>query len=55
MTVHRRKILDHRICPGRHFALRTLFLDIACTLSAFDILPPVDEKLEVKYSENLIR
>jgi len=26
-----------RICPGRHFALRTLCLNIACILSVFDI------------------
>ncbi|KAF9648948.1 cytochrome P450 [Thelephora ganbajun] len=32
-----------RICPGRHFALRNLHLVIANVLTAFDILPPVDE------------
>ena len=48
-------ILDRRICPGRHFALRTLFLNIACTLAVFDISPPVDEKLEVKYFEGFVR
>jgi len=33
----------HRICPGRHFALRNLHLVIANILATFDILPPVDE------------
>jgi len=32
-----------RICPGRHFALRNLHFMIANILTAFDILPPVDE------------
>jgi len=45
----------NRVCPGKHFALRTLFLNIACTLAVFDIAAPADEKLEPKYHENFIR
>ena len=47
--------LDRRTCPGRHFALRTLFLNIACTLAVFEISAPVGEKLEAKYHEGFIR
>ena len=32
-----------RICPGKHLALRSLYLLIACVLSAFDIKPALDE------------
>jgi cytochrome P450 len=32
-----------RICPGRHFALNSLFLMIAHTLAVFDIKPALDE------------
>jgi len=32
-----------RICPGRHFALRFLFLTIARTLAVFDISACLDE------------
>jgi len=32
-----------RICPGRHFALRTVFLVVSCVLSTFDIEPALDE------------
>ena len=31
-----------RICPGRFLALDSLFLTIAGTLHAFDIIPAVD-------------
>lgn len=31
-----------RICPGRFFAERTLWLTIASTLAVFDIKPVVD-------------
>ena len=44
-----------RTCPGRHFAIRTLFLNIAYTLAVFDITPPVGEQLEAKYQESFIR
>ena len=32
-----------RICPGRYFALRTVYLAVACVLSVFDIGPVLDE------------
>ncbi|KAJ8468167.1 hypothetical protein ONZ51_g9809 [Trametes cubensis] len=32
-----------RICPGRHFAENSLFINIACLLHVFDIMPAVDE------------
>ena len=32
-----------RICPGRHFALRVVFLTIARTLAVFDISKCLDE------------
>ena len=48
-------VLDRRTCPGRYFALRTLFLNIACTLAVFDISVPVGEKLEAKYHEGVVR
>jgi len=32
-----------RICPGRHFALRVLFLTVARTLATFDISKCLDE------------
>ena len=44
-----------RICPGRWFALRVLFLNISCTLAAFDIEAPVGEKPEPKFHESLTR
>ena len=44
-----------RICPGRWFAFRTLFLNIACTLAVFDIEAPADEKLEAKFREFAVR
>jgi len=47
--------LVDRVCPGRWFALRALFLDIACTLAVFDIEAPAGEKLEPKFHESLAR
>ncbi|KAI9058209.1 cytochrome P450 [Trametes sanguinea] len=41
-----------RICPGRHFALASLFINIASLLHVFDITPPLDENgqpIRVKY------
>jgi hypothetical protein len=32
-----------RICPGRHFALRTVYIIVACVLTVFDIEPALDE------------
>ena len=31
------------MCPGRHFAEASLFINIASVLHVFDILPPKDE------------
>jgi len=44
-----------RICPGKLFALRALFLTISCTLAVFDIEAPAGEKLEPKFHESLSR
>jgi len=45
-----------RICPGRHFAIRTIFLNIACILTLFDIEAPIGEKLEAKFNkEHILR
>ena len=50
------RFLNHRrICPGKQFALRTLFLHITCTLAVFDISAPLNEKLEAKYREGFVR
>jgi len=48
-----------RICPGRHFALRTIFLTVARTLAIFDISKCLDEDgnpivPEGKYTKGLI-
>lgn len=40
-----------RICPGRYFAMRTIFLNVATILTVFDIRVPLDEKLEPRYDE----
>jgi len=32
-----------RICPGKDFALRTLYIVVACVLSVFDIGPALDD------------
>ncbi|TBU61960.1 hypothetical protein BD310DRAFT_812052, partial [Dichomitus squalens] len=32
------------ICPGRHFAERTLFLNIARVLHTFNITPALDDR-----------
>ena len=32
-----------RICPGKYFALRTVYMVVACVLSVFDIGPVLDE------------
>jgi cytochrome P450 len=50
---------SRRICPGRHFANRTLFLRIATVLATFNIEPGVNERgevaSEVKINERLSR
>ncbi|KAI1791791.1 cytochrome P450 [Ganoderma leucocontextum] len=33
-----------RICPGRHFGMNGLFINVASVLHVFNITPPVDEK-----------
>ena len=48
-------MFDCRICPGRHFALRTFFLNISYTLAVFHISAPTGEKLEAKFEESTIR
>ncbi|KAI0330736.1 cytochrome P450 [Cubamyces sp. BRFM 1775] len=45
--------LGRRVCPGRHFAENSLFINIASLLHVFDIIPAVDEHgipIPVKYS-----
>ncbi|KAF9264967.1 cytochrome P450 [Marasmius fiardii PR-910] len=32
-----------RLCPGRHFALSALFVNIASVLAAYDLLKPIDK------------
>jgi hypothetical protein len=44
-----------RVCPGRHFATRTLFLNIACILTLLDIKALPGEKLEAKFDETFSR
>jgi hypothetical protein len=48
-----------RICPGRHFANRTIFLRIATILATFDIGPGANDKgeveSEVKFREGIVR
>ncbi|PIL24686.1 cytochrome P450 [Ganoderma sinense ZZ0214-1] len=36
-----------RICPGRHFGMNGLFINVASVLHVFNITPPVDEKGQV--------
>ena len=51
----RSRVNSRRICPGQYLALRAFFLNIACTLAVFNISAPIDEKLEAKYDESLVR
>jgi len=45
-----------RICPGRFFAMRIMFLNVACILTLFDIEAPTNEKLEANFNEeHLVR
>jgi len=32
-----------RVCPGKYFALRTVYLVVTCVLSVFDIGPVLNE------------
>lgn len=48
-----------RICPGRHFANRIVFLTVATVLATFDIEPGLNDKGEVesefKFREGIVR
>ena len=50
---------SRRICPGKHFANRALFLRVATVLAAFNIEPGVDDKgavaSEVKILDGIVR
>ena len=37
----------YRICPGRHFGMNGLFINVASVLHVFNITTPVDENGEV--------
>ena len=44
-----------RICPGRHFGLAAVYINVACALHAFDFSPPVDEHgREVKIEPRMV-
>lgn len=44
-----------RICPGRYFALESIFVTIACTLHVFDITPPLDDNgVEIKIEPRMV-
>lgn len=48
-----------RICPGRHFGMNGLFINVASVLHVFDITPPVDEegqaiKIEPRLTNGLL-
>ena len=49
-----------RNCPGRHFALRSLYLLVACVLSVFDVKPVLDEDgnlqvPEAEFNSSMVR
>jgi cytochrome P450 len=48
-----------RICPGRHFGKRAVFLRVASTLATFNIEPGVNDKgeveSEIKFHEGIVR
>jgi cytochrome P450 len=50
---------SRRICPGKHFANRALFLRFVTVLATFNIEPGVNEKgevtLEIKTDERIVR
>jgi len=50
---------SRRICPGKFFANRTIFLRVATVLATFNIEPGVNEKgeveSEVKFHEGIVR
>ena len=52
-------VTTYSICPGRHFALDTLFINIASALHVFDISPPLGDnetpiKLEYDNTDGLL-
>ena len=59
--VHNRAHVDPgRICPGKYFALRTVYLTVTCILSVFDIGPVLDEDgnprvPEIEFGDAFIR
>ena len=50
---------SRRICPGKHFANRAIFLRFATILATFDIEPGVNDKgeveSEIKFHESVVR
>lgn len=50
---------SRRICPGKHFASRAIFLRFATILATFDIEPGVNDKgeveSEIKFHESVVR
>lgn len=50
---------SRRICPGRHFGGRTVFLRIATTLATFNIEPGMNDRgeveSEIKFHEGIVR
>ena len=45
---------DFRICPGRHFAMASLFINVASVLHTLDITPALDadgRPVKIKYSQ----
>ena len=44
-----------RICPGKDFALRTIFINIAFILAVFDIEAPAGQKIEPKFHVAAVR
>ena len=50
---------SRRICPGKHFANRALFLRFATILATFDIAPGMNERgeveSEVRFHEGIVR
>lgn len=36
--------LSKRICPGRHFAVNSLFISVTSVLHIYDISPPIDDE-----------
>jgi len=40
-----------RVCPGKQFALRTLYLFVACVSAVFDVEPALDEDGNPKIPE----